>query len=111
MHAAVPATPSAPTRLSDRSIPVRVRPFILTPAHRQPIDRIFAQAIVLCMSEGRRPSGHEIGALAARIWSDIQPGPRKVPWDDVMPGSRQHRRIVAAARAALGDTARDGEPP
>ena len=111
MHVARPTTASASTLLADRSRPDRALPFLLAPARRQPIDRIFAPAIVRCMNEGRRPSGHEIEAVAATIWSDIQCSPRKIPWGDIMPGCGRHRRIVAAARAALGDACGGGKPP
>jgi hypothetical protein len=102
MYAATPTAASAPILLSDRP---------LATAHLQWIDRIFAPAIVRCMNEGRRPSNDEIDAVAARIWSDIQPGPRRIPWNHVMPGCGLHRRLVAVARAALGHTKHDGEPP
>jgi hypothetical protein len=63
------------------------------------------------MKEGRLPARHEVQAVAARIWSDIQTASPKVPWDDIVPGCGRHRRIVAAARAALGDPRSVAEPP
>ena len=86
-------------------------PFSLPRRRRQPIDGIYAEAIVLCMNEGRRPAGHEVHVVAARVWSDIQVGSPKIPWDDIAPGCGRHRRIVAAALAALGDARGDGKPP
>jgi hypothetical protein len=41
--------------------------------------------------------------VAARIWRDIQYDGPKIPWGDIVPGCRRHRRMIAAARAALGD--------
>ena len=111
MHGASQSTDSATALPADRPRPVRARRFLRAPARRRPIDRIFAEAIVICMNEGRLPAGHEVQAVAARIWSEIQIGPRKVPWDDILPGSARHRRMVAAARAALGDSERGGKPP
>jgi len=63
------------------------------------------------MKEGRLPARHEVEAAAARIWSDIQTATPKIPWDAIVPGCGRHRRIVAAARAALGDSRSDGKPP
>ena len=103
MHAALLSPASATLLLPDRSLAARARPFLLAPARHEPIDRIFARPIVLCLNEGRRPAGDEVQAVAARIWSDIQVGSPKIPWDDIDPGCNRHRRIVAAARAALGE--------
>lgn len=111
MHAPPLSTTSAAAPLADRLLPVRTRPFLLAPVRKSLVDTIFAEAIVLCMNEGRRPAGHEVQDVAARIWSDIQVSPRKIPWDDIVPGCGRHRRIVAAARAALGDARTDGKPP
>ena len=111
MHAVRQPTASATVLLAGGPLPVRTRPFLLAPVQRQPIDRIFAEAIVLCMNEGRRPARHEVQAVAARIWNDIQVGSPKIPWDDIVPGCGRHRRIVAAARAALGDARSGGKPP
>ena len=111
MHAAFPTARLAPALPVDRSRPVSARPFLLAPPERRPIDRIFAAAIVRCMKEGRRPAGHEVQAVAARIWSDIQTASPKIPWDDIVPGCDAHRRIVAAARAARGDARSYGKPP
>ena len=111
MHAAPPTIASATFLLAGHSHEGRARPFLLAPARPPPIDRIFALAIVQCMNEGRRPAGHEVQSVAARIWSDVQAGPRKVPWDDIVPGCGRHRRIVAAALAALGEARSGGKPP
>lgn len=111
MHAASPTILSATGPLADRSRPVQAQPFLLAPPERKPIDSIFAEAIVRCMNEGRRPAGHEVQTVAARIWSDVQIASPKVPWDDIVPGCGRYRRMVAAARAALGDVRSDGKPP
>ena len=111
MHAAPLTSVSATPALADPSLPGRARSFLLAPPRRRPIDRIFAEAIVQCMKEGRLPARHEVQAVAARIWSDIQTASPKVPWNDIVPGCGRHRRIVAAARAALGDARSDGKPP
>ena len=111
MHAAPPTIASATFLLADHSHEGRARHFLLAPVRPPPIDRIFALAIVQCMNEGRRPAGHEVQSVAARIWSDVQAGPRKVPWDEIVPGCGRHRRIVAAARAALGEARSGGKPP
>lgn len=111
MHAASPTAFPATAVPADRSRPDRARPFLLAPPGRQPIDRVFAEAIVRCMNEGRLPAGHEVQSVAARIWSDVQVVSPKIPWADIVPGCGRHRRIVAAARAALGDPRSDGKPP
>lgn len=110
MHAASPNAPSASALLVAHSRPVPARPFLLAPPERRPIDRMFAEAIICCMKEGRLPARQEVQAVAARIWSDIQTASPKIPWDDIVPGCRRHRRLVAAARAALGDSG-SGKPP
>jgi hypothetical protein len=75
------------------------------PPRRSRLDPIFADEIVLCMNEARRPTPQEIDRIAARIWNDFQTGLARVGWRDVVPGSQRHRQMVAAARAALGDPA------
>ena len=107
MHA---ASASTTTSLVDRTIPHKTRPLLLAPAKRKQIDRIFAEEIVLCMNKGRLPTSHEVQAVAARIWDDIQIGSPKIPWCEIVPGCHRYRQIVAAARAALGDTRSDGKP-
>lgn len=111
MHAASLTTASATGHLADRLFAVRPRPFLLPPVRRSPIDRIFAEAIVLCMNEGRRAANREAQAVAARIWSDIHIGSSKIPWDDIVPGCGRYRRGVSAAWAALGDMGNGGKPP
>lgn len=76
--------------------------YALGPAKRSFAGNL-ADEIVLCLVEGRHPAGHEVDAVAARIWRDIQTGGPKIPWRDIVPGCRRHQRIIAAARAALGD--------
>ncbi len=111
MHALRQTRRSAPALLTPDSRPSRAQPFLLAPVRGRPIDRIFPSAIVRCMSQGRLPFSHEVEAVAARIWSDIQRRPQRILWDEVTPGCDQHRRILAAARAARGDTPRVGGPP
>lgn len=110
MYAATPTSASAPILLAVRPPPLRAHSFPPATAHLPSIDRIFAPAIVRCMNEGRLPSNDEIDAVAA-LWSDIQFGPRKIPWDHVTPGGSRDPRLVAVARAARGDTKHCGEPP
>ncbi|MDT9600834.1 hypothetical protein [Sphingosinicella rhizophila] len=64
-------------------------------------NRMFPTAVVICLADAREPTALEIDMVAARIWHDVQPG-FKQQWGDVAPGSRTHRRMIAAARAALG---------
>ena len=78
---------------------------LLAPPKRSRLDDIFAEEIVLCMVEARRPGRHHVERVAARIWNDVQPGGAKIGWRDIVPGSPRHRRMIAAARAALGDPA------
>jgi hypothetical protein len=111
MNALSLSTASATARPADRLLGAPARLFLLAPPRRPRIDAIFSEAIVLCMNGGRHPHGHEVQCVAARIWSEIQVGPRKVPWDLIMPGCGRHRRLIAAALAALGVTGSDGKPP
>src|SRR3954464_11334363 len=111
MHAVPLSTAAATTLLADRSPTAPARSFLLTLPIRRPIDAIFASAIVSCLNEGRRATGDEVQAVAARIWSDIQVGPGQIPWNEIVPGCGRHRRLVAAARVALGDERSDGKPP
>jgi hypothetical protein len=73
------------------------------PPKRSWIDAIFAEEIVRCMIEAQRPTRDEVDRVAARIWSEIQDGGVRIAWRDLLPGSKFHRQMVAAARAALGD--------
>jgi hypothetical protein len=61
-----------------------------------------ADEIISCMRDARHPSAGEVQAVAARIWADIQIGGPSMRWSDLTPGCRQHRQMIAAARAALG---------
>lgn len=76
---------------------------LLAPPKRSRVEHIFAEEIVVCMIEARHPAPHEVDVVAARIWNDIQAGGVKKCWCDVVSGSRRHRRMIAAARAALGE--------
>jgi hypothetical protein len=62
-----------------------------------------ADEIVQCLTEGRHPAAYEVQAVAAKIWDDFQAGSPKIPWDDILPGCKRHKRMIAAARAALGE--------
>jgi hypothetical protein len=73
------------------------------PARRSWLPHIFADEIVLCMNQARRPTLQEVDGIAAKIWNDFQTGRAKIGWRDIAPGSQCHRQMVAAARAALGD--------
>ena len=110
MDVVPPSTAPATVLLTDGSLPVRTQPFRPSPARPRPVERIFAEAIVLCMKEARRPASLEVQAVAARIWNDMQAGPRKTSWDEILPGCGRHRQILAAARVALGQGT-DGRPP
>jgi len=68
-----------------------------------------AGPIVACMVEARRPTQREIALVAARIWKDWS-GRSAASWKDVAPDSAPYRRMMAAARFALGDSA-IGSPP
>ena len=83
----------------DPFIPARLRP----PTGRSRFGHIFAEAIVACMVEARRPDRQEIQAVAARIWAEVQTGRPRIGWCDLVPGCRPHRLMIAAARAALGE--------
>ncbi len=60
------------------------------------------EPIIACMVEARRPTQQEIFAVAAKIWRDWK-GKAAPAWEEVSPGSQVHRRMMAAARFALGD--------
>ena len=77
-------------------------PQLLTPAKRSRLAHIFAEEIVACMVEARPPALFEVDRVAAKIWHDIQADGAKTGWRDLAPGSEHRRRMIAAARAALG---------
>lgn len=87
----------------------------MLPPRRSRIGNIFAEEIISCLVEPHPPTRREIEAVAARIWSEIQAGGRKVRWCDLEPDCRQRSRMIAAARAALcgsdsrGDRSPQGE--
>ena len=81
-----------------------------TPLKRSRLGPIFPEAVVRCINEARPPVRDEIEAVAAKIWSDVQDGGGTVRWRQLIPGSIRHRRMIAAARAALsGQAAPDPE--
>jgi len=55
-----------------------------------------------CMTENRQPEPQEIDRVAAKIWRDAYSHRTELQWTQVETGSPDHRRTVAAARAALG---------
>ena len=55
-----------------------------------------------CMTEDRQPEPQEIDRVAAKIWRDAYSDRANLNWTQVEAGSIDHRRTVAAARAALG---------
>lgn len=55
-----------------------------------------------CMTENRQPEPQEIDRVAAKIWRDAFSHRANLHWTQVEMGSVDHRRTVAAARAALG---------
>jgi hypothetical protein len=55
-----------------------------------------------CMAENRQPAPQEIDQVAAKIWRDAYSDRAQLQWTQVEAGSPQHRRTIAAARAALG---------
>jgi hypothetical protein len=111
MHAAPRTTAPATGLVADRSLPVPPQPAVPGETRRRPGGAIFADAIISCIAEGRQPAGHEVRAVAARIWSDLQIGSANIPWEGIVPGCSRHRRIVAVALAALRGATSDGKPP
>ncbi len=103
MHAEQGSIAAHPAVRAHRSVPIRFQPRLMPPARRSLVGNIFADEIVACMIEARRPTSLEIQRVAARIWSEVQAGRARIAWRDVMPGCRRYHRIIAAARAALGD--------
>ena len=79
------------------------------PAGRSRAGSIFDD-IVRCLVDGRRPAALEIERVAAGIWSEVQTGPNRLPWAELVSGSDCHRKMIRAARAALGDLEDRGEP-
>lgn len=59
-------------------------------------------AMRACMTENRPPEPQEIDRVAAKIWHDAYSHRAQLQWTQVETGSVDHRRTVAAARAALG---------
>ncbi len=107
-------TDPAATVRADWSLPIQFQPRLLPPARRSLVGNIFAEEIVVCMSDARRPTRREIQIVAAKIWADIQAGSARLAWRDIVPGCRRYQRMIAAARAALGDRqdeAGEGKPP
>ena len=86
-----------------RLLPVRFQPFLLAPTRRPLVGNTISEAIVMCMIEARRPTNHEVQAVAAKIWRDVQAGSSKIPWRDIVPGCARYRRMIAVACVALGD--------
>ena len=68
------------------------------------------EEIIRCMVDGRRPAALEIERVAAGIWAEVQAGPDRLPWTGLVFGSDGHRRMIRAARAALGDLEDRGAP-
>jgi hypothetical protein len=86
--------------------PTAPSPFLgPTPLKRSRLGPIFPEAVVRCINEARPPVRDEIEAVAAKIWSDVQAGGGTVRWRQLIPGSIRHRRMIAAARAALSGQA------
>jgi hypothetical protein len=111
MLAAPRTAAMAPGLLADRSPPVPQPPVVPGAMRRRPGGGIFPDAIISCIAEGRPPGGHEVLAVAARIWSDLQIGSANIPWEGIIPGCSRHRRMVAAALVALRGATGDGKPP
>ena len=59
-------------------------------------------AMRACMTENRKPEPQEIDCVAAKIWRDAYSHRAQLQWAQVETGSVDHRRTLAAARAALG---------
>jgi len=54
------------------------------------------------LSEGRAPQDGEVQTIAAKIWRDAFCADAALAWSQVEIGSPNHRKSIAAARAALG---------
>lgn len=104
---------AAPFRVH-RPLPMVIQPRLMAPARRSLIGNIFADEIVACMVEARRPTAAEVQKVAARIWAEVQVGDPLISWRELVPGCGRYRRMIAAARAALGDRKQAGselKPP
>jgi len=102
MHAEQGSIVAVATIRADPAVPLRFQPRLMPPARRSLVGNIFAEEIVACMIEARRPTSLEIQAVAARIWAEVQAGGPRIAWRDIVPGCRRYHRMIAAARAALG---------
>ncbi|PTQ12030.1 hypothetical protein CLG96_05475 [Sphingomonas oleivorans] len=64
--------------------------------------RLFPQALLACIANGRTPHPQAIDDVAEKIWREaFQHGSRR-RWKDVLPSSIEYRRAMAAAHAAYG---------
>lgn len=77
------------------------KPLLSPPRCAQSRSNNFPEAVIACLVEDRCPSQREIAAVAARIWRDCRPSDGPL-WQDIEPGSRLSKSMIAAARAALG---------
>ena len=111
MHAEHGSIAAAATLRAHRSVPMVIQPRLMAPTRRSLVGNIFADEIIVCMIEARRPTGLEIQKVAARMWAESQAGGPSIAWRDVVPGCRRYHRMIAAARAALGDRKEGGSEP
>lgn len=103
MYADHGSTAATATVRAQRPVARGIQSRPVPPAGRSLVGDVFADEIIACMIEGRRPASVEIRAVAARIWAEVQIGGPRMAWRDVVPGCRRHHQMIAAARAALGD--------
>lgn len=59
------------------------------------------EAIIACMLTGRHPTPTEVSLVAARIWKEYC-GRQTKSWSAVPQGSIEYRKMMSAARTALG---------
>jgi hypothetical protein len=113
MHAEHGSIMPPATHRVHRSLPAVIQRPPMATGRRSLIGNIFADEIVACMAEARRPTPAEVQRVAARIWSEVQAGEPWIAWRKLVPGCGRYRRMIAAARAALGDRndGRRGDKP
>lgn len=71
--------------------------------HRAPVrGEAFHRLLRACLSQDYRPTHDDIELLACKIWQDGFASASDRHWDEVVPGSDDHNRMMGAARMALG---------
>ena len=68
------------------------------------MHRVFHSALVAAIRDDRVLLGHEVEQIAARMWCEVFPARVTNSWHDLPDSSTDRRRMMRAARVALGGT-------